>query len=116
MDENEAYRRGIEDTFSSAGLEKKAARYVAEAVSGLKKKAGLFGSDDYDDSSFDWKSILIPAVALLAGGFVGYQARDKGYGDRSALNNIKNYVVGSARNLIRKGPRPIYDYKSLLYR
>ena len=57
---------------------------------------------------------MLPILAAGLSGFIGYQARNRGFGDRSAWQNIKNYLSGGARKLIRQGPRPLYDIKDAI--
>ena len=114
----DAYITGMIEAFEGAGANHEKAVKVASVLSEFRKTAYGFGvpwqAQEEDDQPFDWKSVVIPILAAGLAGFVGYQARDKGFPDRSMFSNIKNYVMGGARNLIRQGPRPIYDYKNLL--
>lgn len=116
MGEIDTYGAGMADALSSAGFSKEAAAYVASASSTLRKKAALFNfGDGYDGGGFSWSSVLIPLAAAALAGTVGYQSGIQGRRDRSAFNNIKNFLGRTGNELIRKSkPRPMYDYKRLL--
>lgn len=66
-----------------------------------------FGDDRNDGIGLG--SVLIPLLAATAAGVIGYKSGMYGHKDRSAFENTKNYIGNTARSLVRKGRRPMYD-------
>lgn len=113
----ESYRAGAADALVKVGASRETAVKIADTLTSFRKEAAgflPFGSDYEDDSSSNWSRYLLPLLGIAAAGYIGYQARDKGYGDRSAVKNVKNYLLGTARNLFRRRNTPYFNYDSLL--
>lgn len=114
----ESYRAGAADALVKAGTAPEAAEKIADVLVSFRKEAAVLlpfgGVEDEEQGMPTWAKVLLPALGIAAAGYIGYQARDKGFPDRSAFKNIKNYLVGTARRLIRPRNRTYYDYDKIL--
>ena len=115
----ESYKSGMIEAFEKAGASRDKAEKVAGILIEMQKHAQYYPAPYYQQPQGEteaepgWgrKQIALPILAAGLSGFIGYQARNSGLGNRSAWQNIKNYLIGGARKLIRQGPRPLYDIK-----
>lgn len=101
-----AYVSGMEGVFASRGLNKTAAHNTAKAITALSKKASMFGLGDSPYGGMSLSSILIPLLAASAVGYVGYNAGLGGNRNRSAFDNVKNYIGGKLNKLVRNQKAP----------
>lgn len=116
---SESYKSGMIEAFEKAGASRDKAEKVAGILIEMQKHAQYYPApyqqpQEEQPSGWDWKHIALPILAAGLGGFIGYQARNRGFGDRSAWQNIKNYLIGTARSLVREGPRPLYSMKKII--
>jgi hypothetical protein len=110
-----AYVQGMAEAFQASGLSKSAAYDVAKSTTAMVKKASLFnfGNSPYDGGGISLSSILIPLLAASAAGYVGYQSGIGGKKDRSAFQNVKNYIGRTLSPLFRDNKPPaFFDYDS----
>lgn len=93
----------------AAGIPEGISKIAACLSRPMHKKAAVFNFGDGPDNGIDWGGILIPLIAAAAAGTIGYKSGINGHKDQSAFENTKNYIGNTARALIRKGRRPMYD-------
>ena len=102
-----AYASGMEEVFKTHGFNKTAAHRTAEAITELTKKASLFNfSDNPYGGGISLSSILIPLLAAAGAGYVGYNAGLNGLKNRSAYDNVKNYIGDTLGKFIRPRRTP----------
>lgn len=110
---DKAYARGMAEVFASNGFHRTAACKVAEAITGLTKKASLFNFSDspYGGGGISLSSVLIPLLAAAGTGYVAYNAGIQGSKNRSAYSNIKNYIGRSLDKIVRPKRTPaMFNY------
>lgn len=111
-----AYVQGMAEALQAGGLSKSAAYDVAKSTTAMVKRASLFnfGNSPYGDGGgISWSSILIPLLAASATGYIGYQAGIGGKKNRSAFQNVKNYIGRTLSPLFRDNKPPaFFDYGS----
>lgn len=100
-----SYLQGIAATLQAYGFNKQAVANPIETIKILEKSA-QFNFSNGDGGGIKLKDILIPAAVATGTGYVAYNAAKHGDPNKTAYENIKNYIAGLVKS-IRKKPGPL---------